>query len=91
VAIEAFEAMRRRIAAEHAAVTERYELASVEYDRALAGLSALARRPGAPAALREMQQRVDRGEVTWDRVVANGDALEALFTPHTPKGRQGNG
>jgi hypothetical protein len=38
-----------------------------------------------------MQQRVDRGEVTWDRVVANGEALEALFTPHTPKGRQDNG
>jgi hypothetical protein len=87
VAVEAFDAVRRRIAAEHAAMTERYEQAAVEYDRALTGLSAFARRPDAPAALRAIQQRVDRGELTWDRVVADGEALEALFAP---KGRHGN-
>lgn len=61
---------------------------AAEYDRALAGLSEFARRPDAPAALRTIQQRVDRGELTWDRVVADGEALDALFKP---MGRQGNG
>jgi hypothetical protein len=91
VANEAFEAMRRRIAAEHAALTERYERVSAEYDRALAALAASARRPGAPAGLRAIQLRVDRGELSWDRVVSDGQALAALFLPDTSKGRQDNG
>jgi len=91
VANETFEAMRQRIAAEHAALTERYEHVSAEYDRALAALAASARRPEAPAGLRAIQLRVDRGELTWDRVVADGKALAALFLPETSKGRQGNG
>ena len=91
VANEAFDASRRRIAAEHAAWSERYERLSADYDQALAGLAAVARRPDAPAALRAIQLRVDRGELTWDRVVADGRALAALFQPHTSKGRQDNG
>ena len=90
MAIEAFAALRRQIAAEHTTQAERHELVSAEYDRAVAGLAEFASRPGAPAALRAIQRRVDQGELTWDRVIADGRALEAVFKPHTPKGRQDN-
>ncbi|GEM_PF-4461916 len=78
----------QRLAELHRRISDLREQQLREGGRAEEELAAFARTDGAPVELREVQRRIDRGELSWEQVVLGSGGDAAARGVRTLLGRQ---